>query len=72
MKNLALSVPCVASPDLAEWSKGLITSIVHHLDVVATLSLGTLRDLKQVAAALWEDDGKIAEEVVGRVIGLCE
>ena len=65
-------MPCVASQDLASWAKGLVTSIVHHLDVVATLSLGTLRDLKQVAAALWEDEGRVAEEVVGRVIGLCE
>ncbi|GAA99922.1 uncharacterized protein L969DRAFT_46990 [Mixia osmundae IAM 14324] len=61
--------PCVASPDLAAYAKGLISSVVHNLDIVPTLSLGLLRDLKNVAASLYEE-GKVAEEVVGRVVGL--
>ena len=44
--------------------------MVHNLDIVPSLSLGTLRDLKNVATSLWEEP-KLAEEVVGRVIGLC-
>lgn len=68
----AYGTPAITSPDLAEWSKGLITSVVHHTDVVPCLSLGVLRDLKNIAVTLFEE-GMLAEEIVGRVsIGLLE
>jgi hypothetical protein len=47
-----------------------VTSVVHHLDIVPTLSLGTLRDLKNVATSLFEEP-HLAEEIIGRVVGLC-
>jgi hypothetical protein len=59
-------VPAIASPDLAKYSKGLITSVVHNQDIVPCLSLGVLRDLKNVALTLFEE-GNVAEEIVGRV-----
>lgn len=65
----AYGVPAVASSDLARYSSGLITSIIQNADVVPTLSLGVLRDLKNIAVTLFEERG-IAEEIVGRVMGL--
>lgn len=59
-------VPAITSSDLAEYSKGLITSVIHNQDVVPCLSLGVLRDLKNVALTLFEE-GNVAEEIVGRV-----
>ena len=58
--------PAIASPDLARHTQGLITSVVQNSDVVPCLSLGVLRDLKNVAVTLFEE-GNIAEEIVGRV-----
>lgn len=62
-------VPCVASPDLARYCEGLVISTVHNYDIVPTLSLGVLRDLKTMAMGLYSEGGT-AEEIVGRVIGL--
>lgn len=59
-------IPAVASTDLAEYSKGLISSIIHKDDIVPCLSLGVLRDLKNIALTLFEENG-IAEEIVGKV-----
>ncbi|KAK8854844.1 hypothetical protein IAR55_003583 [Kwoniella newhampshirensis] len=65
----AYGPPAVASPDLARYAQGLITSIVQDVDVVPTLSLGGMKDFKNVALTLSEE-GNVAEEIVGRVIGI--
>ena len=62
----AYGVPAITSIDLANYAKGLITSVVHKTDVVPCLSLGVLRDLKNIALTLYEE-GMVAEEIVGRV-----
>ena len=62
----AYGPPAIASPDLARYAQGLITSVVQNSDVVPCLSLGVLRDLKNVAVTLFEE-GNVAEEIVGRV-----
>ncbi|GAA5887573.1 hypothetical protein JCM16303_004248 [Sporobolomyces ruberrimus] len=64
-------VPCVASPDLARYSRGLIISTIHNYDLVPTLSIGVLRDLKTMAMGFYAETG-VAEEIVGRVVGLCQ
>lgn len=61
--------PSVASPDLARYCRGLVTSTVHNHDLIPTLSLGVFRDLKNMAMGLSGEAGT-AEEIVGRVIGL--
>lgn len=61
--------PCVASPDLVRYCEGLVISTIHNYDIVPTLSLGVLRDLKTMAMGLYSENGT-AEEIVGRVIGL--
>ncbi|CED85167.1 Predicted lipase/calmodulin-binding heat-shock protein [Phaffia rhodozyma] len=61
--------PCVASSDLAKHTRDLITCVVQGNDIVPSLSLGTLRDFRNVALTL-SDEGNIAEEIVGRVVGI--
>jgi hypothetical protein len=65
----AYGIPAVSSIDLAKYSVGLITSVVQNADVVPTLSLGVLRDLKNIAVTLHEESG-VAEEIVVRAMGL--
>jgi hypothetical protein len=62
----AYGPPALASPDLARYAQGLITSVVLNKDIVPCLSLGVLRDLKNIASTLREED-RVAEEIVGRV-----
>ncbi|GAA5863940.1 hypothetical protein JCM8547_005287 [Rhodosporidiobolus lusitaniae] len=64
-------VPCVASPDLVAYCRGLVISTVNSWDIVPTLSLGTLRDFKSMATGFYAEQGT-CEEIVGRVIGLCQ
>ncbi|KAL8279936.1 hypothetical protein RQP46_007786 [Phenoliferia psychrophenolica] len=61
--------PCTASPDLVRYCRGLVISTIHNYDIVPTLSLGVVRDLKSTAMAMYTDSGMV-EEIVGRVIGL--
>ncbi|GAA5835382.1 hypothetical protein JCM11251_005219 [Rhodosporidiobolus azoricus] len=64
-------VPCVASPDLVAYCRGLVISTVHNYDIVPTLSLGVLRDFKSMAMGFYAEQGT-CEEIVGRVVGLCQ
>lgn len=54
------------SPDLAKYAEGLVTSVVQDTDLIPHLSLGTLRDLKNIAVTMSEESG-LAEEVFSRV-----
>ncbi|CDU23960.1 uncharacterized protein SPSC_02589 [Sporisorium scitamineum] len=66
----AYGVPAVASPDLAAHCKGLVTSIIHGHDFVPTLSLGMVRDFKNMAHALSEEsESDVAREIITRVLG---
>ncbi|GAA5854007.1 hypothetical protein JCM9279_003760 [Rhodotorula babjevae] len=64
-------VPCVASLDLGAYCHGLVVSTIHNYDLVPTLSLGVLRDFKAMALGFYAEQG-VCEEIVGRVIGLCQ
>ncbi|KAH9946602.1 alpha/beta-hydrolase [Amylocystis lapponica] len=59
--------PCIASPQLAAaaGASGLITSFVYAHDVVARLSLGSVRDLTRAAAWLCDAEGRGAEGYSG-------
>lgn len=60
--------PCVMSLELSEYcASGLVTSIVHGYDIVSCLSLGLLRDFKNVAASL-HTESHVADEILGRVM----
>ncbi|KDN44703.1 hypothetical protein K437DRAFT_274489 [Tilletiaria anomala UBC 951] len=67
----AYGVPASASLDLSKYCSGLVTSLVHGHDLVPSLSLGTLRDMRNVAESLSDQrESKMAQEIVGAVVGL--
>ncbi len=64
-------VPAVASPDLSRHCRGLVTSLVHAHDFIPTLSLGMIRDMRNVAETLsHERETAMAQEIVKTVVGL--
>ncbi|KAF9143768.1 hypothetical protein BGX30_014823 [Mortierella sp. GBA39] len=63
----AFGPPCVMSLPLSRYCNGLITTVVHQYDLVPTLSLGLLRDFKNVATTLHEE-GSVVEDIVKRLI----
>lgn len=61
--------PCVMSLPLSEYcGQGLVTSVVHAFDIVSGLSLGLLKDFKNIAVSLHEDS-HVTDEILSRVIG---
>ena len=63
----AYGPPATVSIPLARLTKGLITSVVHNWDVVPTLSMGMLRDLRRVAITL-KDSPDLLEESRRRIL----
>ncbi|KAF8951637.1 hypothetical protein BGZ46_003883, partial [Entomortierella lignicola] len=63
----AYGPPCVMSLPLSRHCEGLVTTVVHQYDIVPTLSLGLLKDFKNVATTLHEE-GQIVEDIVKRLI----
>jgi hypothetical protein len=64
----AYGPPGVMSLSLSTYCAGLVTSIVHGYDVVSSLSLGLLKDFKNIATSL-HTESNVAEEIISRVIG---
>lgn len=60
--------PCVMSLELSQYCTGLVTSVVHGNDIVSGLSLGLLKDFKNIAVSLHEDS-HVTDEILSRVIG---
>ncbi|KAG2187771.1 hypothetical protein INT44_005461 [Umbelopsis vinacea] len=61
--------PCVMSIELSEYcGHGLVTSVIHSYDIVSSLSLGLLKDFKNVAISLY-DESRITDEIISRIIG---
>ena len=63
----AYGPPCVMSLPLSKYCQGLVTTVVHQYDLVPTLSLGLLRDFKNVAVTLHEE-GSVVEDIVKRLV----
>ncbi|KAI8646079.1 hypothetical protein BD408DRAFT_380921 [Parasitella parasitica] len=60
--------PCVMSLPLSEYcGQGLVTSVIHAFDIVSGLSLGLLKDFKNIAVSLHEDS-YVTDEILSRVI----
>ncbi|KAN0063039.1 hypothetical protein ACQY0O_004202 [Thecaphora frezii] len=67
----AYGVPAVSSPDLSRYCRGLVTSVVHGHDFVPSLSLGVIRDMKNIAQTLClGQETDTARQIVARVVGL--
>lgn len=64
----AYGPPGVMSLSLSTYCAGLVTSIVHGYDVVSSLSLGLLKDFKNVATSL-HAEADVTEEIISRVVG---
>lgn len=62
---IGFGVPCVMSFALGRRCERLITSVIHRDDVVSSLSLGLVRDFKNVAVSLYEEP-KVAEEILAK------
>ncbi|KAI9258010.1 hypothetical protein BDA99DRAFT_573314 [Phascolomyces articulosus] len=61
--------PCTMSLELSDYcGRGLVTSVVHGYDIVPCLSLGLLRDFKNVAVSLYQE-ASVADDILRRVIG---
>ncbi|KAI9267072.1 Alpha/Beta hydrolase protein [Helicostylum pulchrum] len=63
----AYGPPCVMSLSLSNYCSGLVTSVVHGYDIVSSLSLGLLKDFKNVATSL-QAEPDITEEIISRVV----
>ncbi|KAG0258167.1 hypothetical protein DFQ27_004768, partial [Actinomortierella ambigua] len=59
--------PCIMSLPLSRYCRGLVTTVVYQYDIVPTLSLGLLRDFKNVAVTLYEE-GQVVEDIVKRLV----
>ncbi|KAI8997273.1 hypothetical protein BDB01DRAFT_830875 [Pilobolus umbonatus] len=57
----------VMSVEFSNYCAGLVTSVVNNYDVVSGLSLGTLKEFKNVATNL-HADGDVAEQIIKRSI----
>lgn len=57
----AYGPPATVSISLSGLTRGLITSVVHNWDVVPTLSMGIIRDLRRIAVVL-KDCPEMLEE----------
>lgn len=68
IRCIGFGVPCVMDAELGERYSSLITTIVHGDDVVPSLSLGIVRDFKNVAISLSEEKS-VVEDIVRRCIG---
>ena len=67
----AYGVPAVGSLDLSRYCSGLVTSLVHGHDIVPHFSIGTVRDMRNVAENLADErESTMAQEIVGAVVGL--
>ncbi|KAJ3328706.1 hypothetical protein HDU76_009453, partial [Blyttiomyces sp. JEL0837] len=67
----AYGAPCVADINLSESAKGLVSSVVNGDDIVSTLSLGLVRDLKHVTMHMLDPVNKgLSERIIGRSLGM--
>lgn len=61
--------PSVISYEGTLYLQGLVTSIVYGADLVPSLSLGTLRDFKNVATTL-ADEENLIQQIITRSLGI--
>lgn len=64
----AYGPPGVMSLSLSNYCSGLVTSVVHGYDIVSSLSLGLLKDFKNVATNL-QAETDATEKIFSRVVG---
>ncbi|KAJ3382943.1 hypothetical protein HDU80_001365, partial [Chytriomyces hyalinus] len=66
----AYGSPCVVSLDLSIYSKGLVSTIVNGDDIVPTLSVGLVRDMKAVTMSLLDTQNRgLSERIIWKTLG---
>ena len=61
--------PAIMSSQLSQYVCGLITTVIYRNDIVPRLSLGLIRDFRNVTISLCNEQG-LAEGVIGKVLGI--
>lgn len=74
VKTYCLATPCCMDLALSKRSKKLITSVVYSYDVIARLSLGSIRDLRTVVAWLTQDgaENELSTSIITRALNANE
>ncbi|KAJ3388625.1 NAD-dependent protein lipoamidase sirtuin-4 [Entophlyctis sp. JEL0112] len=63
--------PCVVDYSLSVQMKGLVTAIINNTDMIPTISVGLVRDLKTVTFHLLDPVNKgLSEKIIARTLGL--
>ncbi|KAJ3195728.1 hypothetical protein HK101_011240 [Irineochytrium annulatum] len=63
--------PCVGTHDLSLAARGLVSTLVNGDDMVPTMSLGLVRDLKVIIMHLLDPSNKgLSERIISRTLGL--
>ncbi|KAJ3071496.1 hypothetical protein HDU98_005235 [Podochytrium sp. JEL0797] len=66
----AYGSPCVVSLDFSVSAKGLVSTLVNGDDIVPTLSVGLVRDLKAVTMRLLDSQNRgLSEKIIWRSLG---
>ncbi len=63
------AVPAVMSGDLSKSIRDLVTTFIYRHDVVPCLSLGLVRDFRNITISLAHEEG-MAESVIAKVLGV--
>ncbi|KAI9291100.1 alpha/beta-hydrolase [Neoconidiobolus thromboides FSU 785] len=69
MHCFTYGVPPALTLDGANYCNGLVTSLINQDDIVACLSLGILRDFKNITTSLMNEEG-LPQLILQRILGL--
>lgn len=61
--------PAIMSPDLSKAFRNLVTTFIYRHDVVPSLSLGLIRDFRNITVSFCHEEG-LAESVIAKVLGV--
>ena len=70
IKCYAYGIPCIMDQALSIKCQYLITSVVHNSDLVPTLSLGLVQDLKYMMDFLGDFESNACEKIISHALGL--
>ncbi|KAI9332810.1 Alpha/Beta hydrolase protein [Obelidium mucronatum] len=66
----AYGSPCVVSLEFSVFAKGLVSTLVNGDDIVPTLSIGLVRDMKAVTMSLLDPKNRgLSERIIWRTLG---
>ncbi|ORY53772.1 alpha/beta-hydrolase [Rhizoclosmatium globosum] len=62
--------PCVVSLEFSAFAKGLVSTLVNGDDIVPTLSVGLVRDMKAVTMSLLDSKNRgLSEKIIWKTLG---